>query len=175
MSQPYIGEIRLMAFNFAPQNWAFCAGQIMSKEQNQMLFSLLGTQFGGNGITTFALPDLRGKIPIHAGGANTVGVVSGETTHVLSLDEMPAHSHPLRALAATADDANPTNTAFPAQGQSTASGNPGVNMYSTAPHSRTFRSTAISTSGADQPHDNQQPYLVLNYCIALIGIYPSPN
>lgn len=180
MTQQYMGEIRIMGFNFPPKGWAFCNGQILSIAQNQALFSLLGTTYGGNGTTTFALPDLRTIVPGHANATYPLGAVTGEYAHTLIQTEIPQHMHFLR-VDATGAVAN--NTSLPAAGNSfgqTAGSSGGntvaFNMYSTTltPTSQ-LASQALGNAGGSQPHENRQPFLTLNICIALQGIYPSRN
>lgn len=164
MSDPYLGEIRAISFNFAPKGWAFCNGQLLPINQNQALFALLGTQFGGNGTTTFALPDLRDRSPVHTGNGYPIGAVAGEATHTLTAQELPAHTHLLSA-----------------GGQGTASSPAGARWaastkasYAAAP-STTMSAQALSSTGGGQPHENRPPFLVINFVIALQGIFPSQN
>src|SRR5258707_5476375 len=173
--QPYIGEIDIFAFGFAPRYWAQCNGQLMPISQNQALFSILGTTFGGNGITTFALPNLQGRVPFNAGNGYTVGQTGGEEGHSLAIGEMPAHSHLMRLKAAQADAAGqtPGPTVTPSQAfAGPASAPVAVNIYGTGGADLTFGAAAIGTSGASQAHENRQPFLTLNICIALQGIFP---
>jgi microcystin-dependent protein len=166
---PYLGEIRPVGFNFAPQGWAFCAGQILSIAQNTALFSLLGTNYGGNGTTTFALPDLRGRVPVGTGqgpGLSTydLGESSGTETHTLILSEIPPHKHSLQV------DTN--NAAF----ETPAGHYPAVSarkVYGTGTPTSTLPLTGVGIGGGDLPHNNMQPYLTVNYIIALQGIYPT--
>lgn len=164
MSDPYIGEIKVISFNFPPRGWAFCNGQLLPINQNQALFSILGTQYGGNGQTTFALPNLQGRIPVHQGQSYVVGQAGGEASHTLTLGEMPVHTHlPLAVTAATG--ASPAGTAWataplPAYGPSS---------------DTAMNAAALANVGGSQPHENQAPYLVLNFVIALVGIFPSRN
>ncbi len=164
MSIRYLGEIRVFGFNFPPKGWAECNGQLMQISQNQALFSLLGTTWGGNGQTTFALPDLRGRVPIHVGGGHTLGERGGEEAHTLTAAETPAHLHGVNAVsAATGGNSVPT-------GRFLGGAN---NMYH-APSSLTpITPDTVTTTGGGQPHANQQPYLTLNICIALQGVFPS--
>jgi len=159
MSEPFIGEIRAVAFTFAPTGWAMCNGQLLSIAQNTALFSLLGTTYGGNGTTTFALPDLRGRVAVHIGGGLVEGQSGGEEAHTLTTNEMPTHSHAIRA-----GDHQTTNRPL---GAVAARGGD----YTTTPTATTMAPTA--NTGGSQPHNNMQPYTVLNYCIALVGIFPS--
>lgn len=174
MSEPFIAAIILFGGNFAPRGWAFCQGQILSIAQNTALFSLLGTTFGGNGQTTFALPDLRGRVPVGTGqgpGLPSVnlGEMSGSPTHTMIITEMPAHNHILRANAAPGDTGAPAGAVLANSGATDreylASGVADVSMSG----------QAISISGGSQPFSIMQPYLGLNYIIALEGIYPSRN
>jgi microcystin-dependent protein len=172
MSNPYVSEIRIMAFNFPPKGWALCNGQTLAIAQNQALFSLIGTTYGGDGIRTFQLPNLQGQVPMHFGSGFTLGQKSGEATHTLNINEMPLHNHLMVATAAAGGTEVPSSTDFLGQGAVT---NPlaTVNLYGTGNPTLTFASAAISNSGNSQPHPNQQPYLVLNFCISLQGIFPS--
>lgn len=162
MSEPYLGEIRMVAFGYAPQGWALCQGQTLPINQNQALFALLGTRYGGNGVTTFALPDLRGRVPIHMSAAIPQGSSGGEAAHTLTAAEMPAHTH--LALAGTESSSATTTT----WGTNTAK------LYASSADS-TMNASAIRTAGSSQAHNNMQPYTVLNFAIALSGIFPSQN
>jgi microcystin-dependent protein len=171
MSEPFLGEIRIMSFNYAPRNWAMCNGQFLPINQNQALFALLGTMYGGNGQTTFALPDLRGQTPIHF-GKNTQGTKGGEQAHTLTMSEMPTHTHQLNASKTQGDKVNPN---FGGTGFVLAQ-DPG-NCYSPAltPSPAALNPASVSKVGGSQAHQNMQPFLTLNFCIALIGIFPSQN
>ena len=160
MSEPFIGEIRCFGFNFAPTGWALCDGQLLPISQNTALFSLLGTTYGGNGQTTFALPDLRGRVGMHLSATHVQGESAGEEVHTLSTQEMPAHTHGIPS----GDDetTNRPSGAMAARG----------GVYTKTP---TGTMAAPTSSGGSLPHNNLQPYLVLNYCIALFGIFPSRN
>jgi microcystin-dependent protein len=167
VSEPFYGEIVLFAGNFAPRGWAFCNGQLLPISQNTALFSILGTTYGGNGQTTFALPDLRGRAPISAGqgpGLDNyqLGQAAGEETVTLNVNEIPAHAHGQPATNADEGTNRPSN-AVPARGGVYASASDGTQMAPTA------------AAGGNQPHDNRSPYLTVNYIIALEGIYPSRN
>lgn len=171
MSDPFLGEIKIFSFPYAPRGWALCNGQIMPISQNQALFSLLGTYYGGNGSTTFALPNLQGRASLHVGDGRVIGQQGGQASHTLTLDEVAAHGHGLRASGGNANLMLPNN-AIPAR--------VGTPMYSAgAPTGQeipvAMHPSSIAPAGAGQPHENRQPYLTLNICIALQGIYPSRN
>jgi microcystin-dependent protein len=161
----FMGELRLMSFNFAPKSWAQCTGQFLPINQNQALFSLLGTTYGGNGQTTFALPDLRGRVPLHIGQGFAQGQAAGEEFHALTPGEMPQHVHRLSATSADANQPNPTNAIL-------ASSN---NAYTSFASPTSLDPSSVTSVGGGQPHENRQPSLVLNWCIALQGIFPSRN
>jgi microcystin-dependent protein len=164
MTEPYIGQISIVSFNFAPQGWAACDGQVMPINQNQALYALLGTTYGGNGTTTFNLPDFRGRVPLHFGAGISLGGRSGEEMHTLSANEMPAHLHTVSASNADPNAPLPTGNVWPAV----------TSGYAGTPDA-TMNPAALGTAGASQPHQNCQPYLVLNFVIALVGIFPSRN
>jgi microcystin-dependent protein len=173
MSEPFLAEVRLIGFNFAPRGWAFCDGQILPINQNQSLYSLLGTTYGGDGRTTFALPDLRGRTPIHAGRSNggpdhRPGQKSGEETHTLSVSEMPQHTHGPRATNAPAAESSPVGNLH----ATTPASDP---IYGdlVAGSSGSMAAGTIANAGGGQAHDNMQPYLAVNFCIALQGLFPS--
>lgn len=168
MAEPFLSEIRIMSFVFAPKGWALCNGQLLPINQNQPLFSLLGTTFGGDGRVNFALPDLRARVPIHVGSGHTLGERGGEQAHTLSIAELPTHTHVDNATTATATTNNPTSSVMLAQ--STAS-----NLYGAASNLQAMSPAAVSNVGGSQAHLNMEPFLVLNFCIALQGIFPSPN
>jgi microcystin-dependent protein len=164
MSEPFLGQISIMAFNFAPRGWAQCNGQLLPINQNQALFALLGTQYGGNGQITFGLPDFRGRTPLHVGNNFTQGERGGEENHTLSVNEMPNHTHTHSVSSNSAAAAVPNNNSF---------GNGAAKLYASQNNGATL--TNISSAGGSQPHNNMQPYSVLNFCIALQGIFPSRN
>ena len=180
MTQPFIAELRIFSFDFAPKGWAFCNGQTMPIAQNQALFSLLGTTYGGNGQTTFGLPNLQGRVPLHVGTGYNLGQNGGEESHTLSISEIPSHLHQMRAKNAASDigptGRNPGPTVTPAIAQTGAAATPtGVNIYSNAAANETFDASAIGNGGGSQPHENREPFLTINVCIALQGIFPSRN
>jgi len=165
MSEPFIGEIRLFTYNFAPKGWAFCNGQLLPINQNFALFSLLGTTYGGDGTTNFALPDLRGRVALHEGTGFPLGQTGGEATHTLTVSELPSHTH----QASGSSDA--ANTVLPGNSVWAHSDNLVYNQSANLQMSP----SAISAVGGGQAHNNMQPYLVLNYCISLQGTFPSQN
>ena len=170
MSEPFIGEIKIISWNFPPKGWAFCNGALLPINQNQALFSIFGTTYGGDGRVNFALPNLQGRVPIHMGQGFTLGQRGGETAHTLTMSEMPAHTHPIKSTNAAGDVANPHN-AYPANAAPT-------QLYSTgsSPTQAVAMNPAmISSIGGSQPHENEQPYTVVNYIVALQGIFPSQN
>jgi microcystin-dependent protein len=169
MGTPYMSEIKIVAFNFAPKGWAQCNGQFLPINQNQALFSLLGTTYGGNGQTTFALPNLQGQVPLHVGGSfNVQGQAGGEESHTLSVSEMPMHIHSANASTAVATTNIPGNTLVLAQSTSS-------QLYTGAANAVAMAANAIGNTGGSQAHENRQPYLVLLFCIALQGVFPSRN
>ncbi|HJX27722.1 MAG TPA: tail fiber protein [Thermoanaerobaculia bacterium] len=169
MAEPFLSEIRIMSFVFAPKGWALCNGQLLPINQNQALFSLLGTTFGGDGRVNFALPDLRGRTPIHVGNGHTLGEKAGEQAHTLSIAELPQHTHVLNATTSTATTNNPGSGVMLAQ--STA-----AELYASGASSlQAMSPAAVSSTGGSQAHLNMQPFLTLSFCIALQGIFPSPN
>jgi microcystin-dependent protein len=166
MAEPFLSEIRIMSFNYAPKGWAMCNGQFLPINQNQPLFSLLGTTYGGNGQTTFALPDLRKRTPIHVGNKHTLGETGGEPAHTLTLSEMPAHTHILNGTTTNGTQLIPTgNLLAPTPNQ----------LYHGADNLVTLNPATVSNVGGSQAHQNMQPFLTLTFCIALIGIFPSQN
>jgi microcystin-dependent protein len=168
MSTPFLGEIKIISWNYAPKGWALCNGQFLPINQNQALFSLLGTSFGGNGQTTFALPDFRGRIPIHKGGEGgwLLGQAAGEEFHTVKMQEMPSHTHTLQANKLAADSNVFSGDLF-GQASGGIYGNPS-NLTAILP-------STITNVGGSQAHENRQPFLVLAFIIALQGIFPSQN
>ena len=171
MAEPFLSEIRIMSFDFAPKGWALCNGQLLPINQNQGLFSLLGTTFGGDGRVNFALPDLRARTPIHVGSGHTLGERGGEPAHTLSIAELPTHTHVASGTSTIADQPTPggnllgqvDETAF-----TTKVYGPATSLVALAPNS-------IANTGGSQAHLNLQPFLTLSFCIALQGIFPSPT
>ena len=179
MSEPFLSEIKLVSFNFPPKGWALCNGQLLPINQNQALFALLGTTYGGNGQTNFALPNLRGRLPIHMGAGHTLGEAAGSTSVTVNIQQLPAHTHILNARDAAPGIVNgnlAVNTKVLAQGLAVvATGNQPVNIYGTGSASQAMDPSSTTTIGGSQPHNNMMPYLTLNFIIALQGIFPSQN
>lgn len=170
MSQPFLGEVKLISWNFPPKGWAFCNGALLPINQNQALFSLLGTQYGGDGRVTFGLPDMRGRAPLHTGSGFIIGQIGGEENHTLTLQEMPTHNHTVPSTSTAGNITKPLAPAVPAQNapnQLYAGTNPVTGV--------TMNPAMVQTVGGNQAHPNMQPFLVLNYVIALQGIFPSRN
>ena len=165
MAEPFLSEIRIMSFNFAPKGWAMCNGQLLPINQNQALFSLLGTTYGGDGQVNFALPDLRARVPIHVGSGHTLGERAGEQAHTLLISELPTHTHDQHASPSTGDAVNPTGAVLAASS----------NVYRAADNATTLNPASVTDVGGGQAHQNMQPFLMLTFCIALQGIFPSRN
>jgi microcystin-dependent protein len=168
MAEPFLSEIRIMSFVFAPRGWALCNGQLLPINQNQALFSLLGTTYGGDGRVNFALPDLRARTPIHVGGGHTLGERGGEQAHTLSIAELPQHTHVVNAANVPASTNTPTNALVLANSTASSLYGPATNLAAMSPAS-------ITNAGGSQAHLNMQPFLTLSFCIALQGIFPSPT
>ena len=173
MAQSFIGEIRCFGFNFSPVGWAFCNGQLISISQNAALFNLIGTTYGGDGLTTFALPDLRSRVPVHqgsfAGVTYVMGQVGGVENVTLTTQEIPAHNHLIVATSNAATLKRPVQNTFYAASSS------GNNFYEAGTTLTALANNTVSSAGGGQPHNNIQPYLTLNWCIAMFGIFPSRN
>ncbi|MEC1179520.1 tail fiber protein [Metasolibacillus meyeri] len=166
MAEPFLGEIRLFAFNRIPKGWLPCNGQLLSVNSNQALYSLIGATYGGDGRTTFALPNLQGRVPVHQGAGINYGTAGGEATHTLTVNEMPQHTHTAYADTANATQASPQNNTWGTVSDESIyaqSGNVTMNV------------AALSSAGQSAAHNNMQPYLALSFCIATSGIYPSRN
>jgi microcystin-dependent protein len=166
MSEPFLAEVRIVSFNFAPRGWAFCDGQLLPINQNQALFSLLGTIYGGDGRTTFALPDLRGRVPIHSGNSHSPGQRGGQQDHTLALDELPQHTHQVNASAQDANTSDPAGNVLAVV--------PG-RIYHDPSNLNPLSASSVGDTGGGQAHENMQPYLALNFIIALQGLFPSRN
>jgi microcystin-dependent protein len=167
MAEPFLSEIRLFSFQFAPRGWALCNGQLLPINQNQALFSLLGTTFGGDGRVNFALPNLQGRVPIHDGSGHILGERGGQQAHTLTQAEMPAHTHALQASSDVGTQNIPTNNVVLARRA--------AEPYRPPSSLGAMQPGLVSAVGGSQPHQNMQPFLTLNFCIALQGIFPSPN
>ncbi len=172
MAQPYVGEIRIFAGNFAPAGWMFCEGQLLAIAENETLFQLIGTTYGGDGQSTFALPDLRGRLPIHQGtgpglSTRTIGESSGVETVTLTVGQLPVHTHPVLLSSAAGTQANPQNQILGAS--------PNVRVYrpTAVPPAVALAPTSVTLTGGSQPHDNLMPFLCVSFIISLFGIFPS--
>lgn len=165
MGQPFIGEVRLFAGNFAPRGWAFCDGSLQSIAENDTLFALIGTTYGGDGQNTFGLPDLRGRVPVHQGGGYVIGQQAGSETVTLSSTQMPAHTHVLKASTFDGRVGLPDNAVLAA---------PPVNSYGAGVPTVPMAVTGVGPAGGAQPHENMAPFTAVSYIISLFGIFPSP-
>jgi microcystin-dependent protein len=166
MAEPFLGEMKIISFGFAPKGWALCNGQLLLINQNQALFAILGTTYGGDGRVNFALPNLQGRTPIHMGAGFTVGQRGGEINHTLSISELPAHIHLANGSSSTSTVSTPGGNFW---------GNAGLPSYSKSAPASALPPSAIANAGGSQPHNNMQPYLALYVIIALQGIFPSQN
>jgi microcystin-dependent protein len=164
MAQPYVGEIRMFAGNFPPVGWMFCSGQLLPISENETLFNLIGTTYGGDGQSTFALPDLQGRLPIHFGNGFILAETGGAEEITLTVNQIPAHGHPLLATAAGASSTSPVNNVL---------AKPSKNMYRPGPGSNPMNPQTVGPTGGSQPHNNFQPYLCVDFIISLFGIFPS--
>jgi microcystin-dependent protein len=165
VAEPFLSEIRMMSFVFAPRGWALCNGQLLPIAQNQALFSLLGTAFGGDGRVNFGLPDLRGRVPIHVGSSHILGERGGEQAHTISVAELPQHVHQMKGSATNADVVSPTDNVVAQSSQ----------LYGPAAQLTALDPSTNGSTGGSQAHLNMQPFLTVSFCIALEGIFPSPN
>jgi microcystin-dependent protein len=166
MSEPFLSEIKIVSFNFPPKGWAFCNGQTLPINQNQALFALLGTTYGGNGQTTFNLPNLRGRVPIHFSKSHNLGEAAGSTSVTINIQQLPTHLHGLQATSVTATLDAPGGNLL---------GKAPISAYGTPDSLTPMNPATVSSVGGSQPHNNMMPYLVLNFIIALQGIFPSRN
>jgi microcystin-dependent protein len=168
MSSPFVGEIRMFSGNFAPAGWAFCNGALLPISENDVLFNLIGTTYGGDGQNTFALPNLQSRIPIHVGPGYALGQAGGAESVTLTASQIPAHSHVPQANSAAGGQQSPANGLW-------ASSNPSLNNYSTTAPSVAMAPNALGPSGGSQPHDNMVPYLAVNFILSLFGVFPSQS
>lgn len=171
MGSPYVGEIRMFAGNFAPAGWAFCDGSILSIAENETLFNLIGTTYGGDGQTTFALPDLRGRLPMHMGNGagltpRVIGEMGGVESVTLTAQQMPIHSHAPRAVSGSGNQATPQNGVWAGSASS---------RYSTSAPNLAMNASLVNLCGSNQPHENRMPYLSISFIISLFGVYPTPS
>jgi microcystin-dependent protein len=181
MSEPFLGELKIISWNFPPKGWSFCNGQLLPINQNQALFSILGTTYGGDGRVNFALPNLQGRMPVHVGNGISLGQVAGETAHTLNTSELPGHNHFIAGdgtTAGTSNSSTPDPSGGKVLGQSAGTGGTppvafGANIYNSSAPTSALNPGCVAPTGGSQPHDNMSPYLVLNVIIALQGIFPS--
>lgn len=166
MSEQFVGQLMLASFNFAPKGWVFSNGQLLPINQNQALFSLLGTQYGGNGVQNFALPNLQGRTPVGNGNGFTIGQIGGQDIHTLTISEVPNHTHTISAAPSGANLDKPAGALLAGGGAA---------IYTGAGNSAGLNQGTLSIAGGSQPHENRQPYLVMSWCIALIGVFPTQN
>jgi len=168
MAQPYVGEIRMFAGNFAPAGWMFCEGQLLPISENETLFQLIGTTYGGDGQSTFALPDLRGRIPLHQGNGFQLAETGGAEEITLTTSQIPSHTHPMLANNTQGSTPNPNNNVVLA-------GSPNLDLYIFDVANQPMAPTSVTPLGGSQPHTNFQPYLCIDFIISLFGIFPSPT
>jgi microcystin-dependent protein len=168
MSEPFVGEIRMFGGNFAPQGWAFCEGQLLSIAQNDTLFQLIGTTYGGDGQSTFQLPDFRGRIPVHQGPGFTIGDKSGVETVTLTVQQLPAHTHQAQCKSTAGELGTPANAVWAASATD-------QTIYSNTAPNVNMNSTALPPAGGSQPHNNMAPFLAISFIISLFGIFPSQS
>jgi microcystin-dependent protein len=167
VAQPYVGEIRIFAGNFAPAGWMFCEGQLLPISENETLFQLIGTTYGGDGQSTFALPDLRGRIPLHQGNSKILAETAGVESVTLTTQQIPLHTHPMVGANTAGNQVSPIGN-VPANSTS-------VKPYISEDQDNNFSNAAIAPDGGNQPHDNFMPYLCVDFIISLFGIFPSPT
>ena len=167
MSQPYVGEIRMFGGNFAPVGWAFCSGQLLAISENDVLFQLIGTTYGGDGQSTFGLPDLQGRAPVHQGSGLVLGQKAGTETVALTTPQLPVHTHPMAASKDAANQITGANGVLAAPVS--------LATYFASPPDAALSALAVQPTGGNQPHSNMQPYLAINFIISLFGIFPSQN
>ena len=170
MGEPFLSEIKIWSMNYAPRGWAMCNGQLLPINQNQALFSLLGTTYGGDGQTTFALPDLRARVAIHTGQGHNLGERAGENAHTVTVAEASTHTHELQASTLAANSPSPTAPQGNVFGVTS-----GNQIYGPPNNLTAFEPSTVTSIGGSQPHENRQPFLALNFCIALQGVFPSQN
>jgi microcystin-dependent protein len=166
MSNPFVGEIRMFGGSFAPAGWAFCSGQLMAISENDTLFTLIGTTYGGDGQSTFGIPDLQGRIPMHQGGSHVIGEKSGTESVTLTTNQIPSHNHVPLCNTNAGTNPNPSNAIWAAAGT-------GDQLYAAPPTATTMNLGSIAATGGSQPHDNMSPFLVISFIISLFGIFPS--
>jgi microcystin-dependent protein len=166
MSEPYIGEIRMVGFNFAPAGWAFCDGRLLPIAENDALFTLIGTTYGGDGQTTFALPDLRGRLPLHQGNSHTIGESAGTESVTLTLNQLPQHNHPALAQSENGNQGSPANGVWAGST---------LLQYTTNNANAAMNPTLVGQSGGSQPHDNMMPFLTISFIISLYGVFPTQS
>jgi microcystin-dependent protein len=169
MAEPFLGELRIVGYNFAPKGWAMCNGQFLQISQNAALFAILGTTYGGNGTTNFALPNFQGRAPIHPGIGFVLGQTGGEQNHTLTVNEMPLHTHAVNGSSGNGNTQTAAGNTWAVEGSNT------TFIYSNGAQDAHMAVSGIANSGGNQPHSNMQPFLVLNFVIALQGIFPSRN
>jgi microcystin-dependent protein len=167
MAQPYVGEIRIFAGNFAPAGWMFCDGQLLPISENEVLFQLIGTTYGGDGESTFALPDLRGRLPLHQGSSHILAQTGGVESVTLTTSQIPNHTHPFLASTANGTQIAPANEVLGSL--------QGVKIYRAGAATITMDPQSVTPAGGNQPHSNFQPYICLDFIISLFGLFPSPN
>ena len=172
MANPYVGEIRIFAGNFAPQGWAFCDGSLLSIAENVVLFDLIGTTYGGDGQNTFGLPDLRGRVPIHQGSGYVIGALSGSESVALTGAQLPVHTHAVHSSTAHGNTSSPAGTLWATDGTGVAAP---YRKPASGGSAVALAGGTVAPSGGGQPHENRQPLLAMNYIISLFGIFPSPN